>query len=241
MDHRMDIRHALEEDAFNDEAQYGQTTQEQLYPVPASLLEAFLPADTLLLEVGPGTTPYNRGSIFLEPSLARYAWLVEFVGGSSTVNLGYIEDMPFEDESFGAALMLNGFFQVQALYEAILEVNRVLRIGGRFLFNIHTGDDGDIIVGQVFGPKNLVRTFRQFGFEPLCVWEGKVNVHRTGGDERQAFIVVEKRRRASAADLNQPQLIPFQASPLEKVVDPARTQLYVGLNVDLAGREAYLA
>ena len=235
MDRRQEIRAALNADKFDDREQYEGTTQEHIYTTIAMLLEAWLPHEYFILEIGPGTVPWRKDTVYLEPSESRIKELREVVA-SGHVYIGYAEDIPLSTELYDAVVMLNGFFQVQALYEAILEINRVLKLGGRFAFNIHTGDKVNIIVGQVLGHRNLVRTLKQFGFEPLCVWEGAVNGdHRTVGTERQALIIVEKVRRAEAEDLNQPQLIPINEGP-----DPD-DQWYRGANIDLKGREGYLA
>lgn len=240
MDRRQEIRDALNADEFDDWQQYEGTSQEHVYPTIAMLLEAWFPDKRLrLLEIGPGTMPWRIDAYFLEPSKSRATELkakLNEKNGPQEVSIGYAEDMPYSTEGFDSVIMLNGFFQVQALYEAVLEINRVLKLGGRFAFNIHTGDEVNIIVGQVFGYRNLIRTLKQFGFEPLCVWEGAVNQdHRTVGTERQALIVVEKVRRAQAGDLNQPQLIPIEEGP-----DP-NDQWYRGANIDLKGRESYLS
>lgn len=247
MDHRFELSEALIKDQFADGAQYDQTNQMYLYPAIRELLVQFLP-NTLstCLEIGPGSLPLGQdaGRMFinhdwhyLEPSSVRLRALQDRLGDSKDrAALGWAEDMEFDPNYFAAVVMLNGFFQVRSDYEAILEINRVLALRGRFLFNLQTADDVDIIVGRVLGHRNMVRMLRQFGFEPLCVWEGPVNdSHRTsvGGVERQAFIVVEKVRNARATDLNQPQLVPVNEGPTD--------DLYTGYNIDLGGRESYLA
>jgi len=240
MDRRNEIKDALNADEFDDAEQYEQTNQEQLYGVPEMLLSEFVLAkQPFTLEIGPGSTPVITGGWYLEPSESRAAALMKKVEPTA-VHVGYVENMPLSSGAFDAVVMVNGFFQVQSLYEAILEINRVLKLNGRFAFNIHTGDEVNIIVGQVFGYRNLVRTLKQFGFEPLCVWEGAVNLeHRTEGEERQAFIVVEKVRDATAGDLNQPQLVPIPY--VEGMSVESELNWYKGINVNLGGRESYLA
>jgi SAM-dependent methyltransferase len=239
MNRRQEIRDALNADEFDDGVQYDQTNQQHLYYTPEMLLQEFVLArDLSMLEIGPGSTPVIDGISYLEPSASRAKALSKrLVSTESEVYVGYAEDMEFPANSFDSVVMLNGFFQVQALYEAILEINRVLKMGGRFAFNIHTGDEVNIIVGQVLGYRNLVRTLKQFGFDTLCMWEGEVNSeHRTAGAERQAFIVMEKVRNATANDLNQPQLVPWTDDDMGQ-----HEGLYRGVNVDLNGRESYLA
>lgn len=257
MDWKDDLKIALNLDEFDDQVQYDSTNQDHLYPQVRMLIDAFVPLphsiETSRLEIGPGATPYEDTDTlrwqYLEPSEQRARLLREGVLAKyhperqpDKVMVGFAEDMPFRNDHFDLVLMLNGFFQVRSDYEAILEINRVLRPRGRFIFNLQTGDDVDIIVGRVLGPRNTVRMLRQFGFEPLCVWEGLVNKeHRVAhGLERQAVIVVEKVRNASARDLNMPQLVgPLSWDDLDEAY--ADRKLYIGHNIDLEGREGYLA
>ncbi len=241
-----DLEMALSKDEFDDELQYGDTNQQQLYPDVKTLVDLFMPpfggTHTRWLEVGPGTTPFRDQVVwdYLEPSQSRADKLADT---RENTRVGFVEDMPYLDNTYSVVLMLNGFFQVRSDYEAILEINRVMQIRGRFIFNLQTGDDVDIIVGRVLGPRNMVRMLRQFGFAPLCVWEDVVNRdHRVaGGGERQALIVVEKTRNATPLDLNMPQLVGPIAWDDFNVEEYGDRKLYIGHNIDLKGREGYLA
>ena len=76
---------------------------------------------------------------------------------------GFAEYIPYE-EKFDAVIFMNGLFQVRSDYEAFIEINRALRIGGRFIFNLYADDSFDIICGRVIGVNNYVRVLNEFGF-----------------------------------------------------------------------------
>ena len=77
---------------------------------------------------------------------------------------GFAEYIPYE-EKFDAVIFMNGLFQVRSDYEAFIEINRALRIGGRFIFNLYADDSFDIICGRVIGVNNYVRVLEEFGFK----------------------------------------------------------------------------
>ena len=81
-----------------------------------------------------------------------------------TAAQGFAECIPF-DIKFDAVIFMNGLFQVRSDYETFIEVNRALRMGGRFIFNLYSDDSFDIICGRVLGVNNYVRVLEEFGFK----------------------------------------------------------------------------
>jgi SAM-dependent methyltransferase len=106
---------------------------------------------------------------------------------------GFVECIPYEDK-FDAILFMNGFFQVRSDYEAFIEINRSLKLGGRFIFNLYADDSFDIICGRVLGVNNYIRIMKEFGFS-------LVEKRKTG------HICVEKVAEFNLKNLRKMQLI----------------------------------
>lgn len=158
------------------------------------------------LEIGCGTGTYllNAGIAmyaYLEPSAVRLEQL-KLNLKATTVPLpnpyahkqGVIEAIPFAPGEFRCVVFLNGFFQVRSDYEALIEVNRVLQVGGRFIFNIRQDDHEDIICGRILGVRNYIRILKEFGFE---AYEARDN----------GFICARKFKEFDARDLRKLQLV----------------------------------
>jgi ubiquinone/menaquinone biosynthesis C-methylase UbiE len=58
---------------------------------------------------------------------------------------GFVECIPYEDK-FDAILFMNGFFQVRSDYEAFIEINRSLKLGGRCYFVATSGNITDEVI-----------------------------------------------------------------------------------------------
>jgi hypothetical protein len=169
------------------------------------------------LEIGAGSGDYTiRNNIvcdyYLEPSKSRAASLVKLILDTqqdvpqkpSRVIAGLMECIPDEIEngSLESVLFLNGFWQVRSDYECLIEVNRVLAIGGRFIFNLAQNDDEDLICGRVIGYKNYLRILKEFGFE---IYEAR--------DE--GFICVRKVKDFDPRDLRKLQLVKNESGSYE--------------------------
>jgi len=88
---------------------------------------------------------------------------------------GFAEKLPFDPETMDAVIMINGFFQTRSDLETMCEFNRVLKEEGRVIINTYD-DTNDIVFGRVYGPKNLIRMFNDFGFETVEFRETKIEV-----------------------------------------------------------------
>lgn len=85
--------------------------------------------------------------------------------GEVDVRLGAAECLSFDSASMDTVLYLHGFFQARSDYEAIIEVNRVLRVGGRFIFDLPAMNRVNLEFGRIFEPRSYVRILRDFGFD----------------------------------------------------------------------------
>lgn len=103
--------------------------------------------------------------------------------GKVKVSVGASEYLPYPAAFFDTVLYLHGFFQARSDYEAVMEANRVLKIGGRFLFDLPYLGRTNLEFGRIFEPRSYIRVLRDFGFE--------VVEHRTI-DEWDEGIALEK-------------------------------------------------
>lgn len=155
------------------------------------------------LECGPGSgtfLPEFMATHYLEPSLVMINGLkkkVKSMRFSPIIEQGVMEYIPWE--KLDNIVFANGFFQVRSDYEALIEVNRALNDGGRFIFNLRVDDSEDIVCGRVLGFNNYIRVLKEFGFEP-------VEVRKDEG-----FICVEK-----VADFTPKMLRKLQLIEVEK-------------------------
>jgi SAM-dependent methyltransferase len=86
--------------------------------------------------------------------------------GSVEVANGASECTPFADRSFMTVTYLHGFFQVRSDYEALMEVNRMLDMGGRFIFDLPNIARTNLEFGRLIEPRSYVRNILEdFGFE----------------------------------------------------------------------------
>ena len=84
-----------------------------------------------------------------------------------SVTAGFSEYLPYESNMFDTVLMLDTFDQVRSVVETVAEINRVLKLGGVFIFDCQVDDGVDIVYGLVYGFKNLRRFIEDFGFKGI--------------------------------------------------------------------------
>lgn len=217
------LTQAILEDQYSDAAQIeAREEHEQSYTKGAEgdALLSFVKRNIKhpALEVGAGGGDYTiRNNIvseyYLEPSKSRADRLTKLIAATQVdsvlknsiqVIAGLMECIPDEiqDGSLECVLFLNGFWQVRSDYECLIEVNRVLAIGGRFIFNLAQNDDEDLICGRVIGYKNYLRILKEFGFE---IYEAR--------DE--GFICVRKVKDFDPRDLRKLQLVKNESGSYE--------------------------
>ena len=80
------------------------------------------------------------------------------------VRLGAAECLPWQPSSIENVLHLQGFFQVRSDWEAMIENNRVLTLGGRFIFDFPSAEQG-VVFGRSYGARGYVKALEDFGFE----------------------------------------------------------------------------
>ena len=110
--------------------------EEQIIPLAAE----HLAGASAVLDVGTGEGQLARVAagvgarvVGVDPSLAQVIAARERAGGPSYLR-GEAVALPFPDGAFDAALACLVFEHIEGVDEAIAEVGRVLRPGGRFLF-----------------------------------------------------------------------------------------------------------
>ena len=111
--------------------------EEQILPLAAELLEGAVD----VLDVGCGEGQVARLAarvgaervVGIDPTWAQVAVATERGGGPTYARAG-AAGLPFADASFDTAVACLVFEHIEAVDEAIAEVARVLRSGGRFLF-----------------------------------------------------------------------------------------------------------
>jgi SAM-dependent methyltransferase len=165
---------ALLEDEYDDECQDVSTGVSSLLGEHQRFLEMFLPSveNSWILELGCGSGELagSWSTHGIEACPNRLARAQERAKACDlpehNYRLGWVERLPDDwNECMDAVFMLNGWFQLRSDYEALIEVNRVMRVGGRFIINLLTTDEVDVVCGRVLGPRNYVRVVSAFGFE----------------------------------------------------------------------------
>lgn len=200
---------AIEGDQFCDAQQYEQAREQQdssILPMLVDFVRRNLPEKGDVLEAGCGSGLLLKDiptiNYLMDPSQAmlRRATETAAVLNIKGVEIlqGVTERIELVDGSMGAVIFLNGFFQVRSDYESLIEINRVLAMGGRFMFNVLCDDSGDIICGRTLGLRNYVRTCLEFGFE--VVEQRRVGEH--------GLICIEKVADFAPEMLRKLQLVP---------------------------------
>ena len=160
------LRCVVDTDLFDDENQ-----NEVLYEgvVGTQLLRDFFLRNYdkgTVLDVGCG-----RGDVFVlplpithavEPNPIRFKQAKKKGKGRIVVRKGWLENIPFGDGRFHTVLCWGTLCHARSIKEALIEVNRVLRIGGVFIFDIVT----ETILPVVYGveEQSFVRYAQLYGF-----------------------------------------------------------------------------
>ncbi len=183
-EHIKELNAAIQGDEFEDLSQTTNGTGGQSGGIPddaIKFIDLFLSnIDGAILEMGVGSGAHFKNIVItdvIEPAKSMLELFKKrhmddpshypsvLINPEHVVH-GVIECMPDEwHDKFVGALFTNGIFQVRSDYEAFIEINRILKIGGVLLFNIYTNDDVDIICGRVLGAQNYIRVVKEFGFE----------------------------------------------------------------------------
>lgn len=173
------LRTAIEGDEFNDLAQID--ARGDIDDVSVDFVKRNIRGDvSRRLECGCGSGRLIPKGIYAhhycEPSYSMIRGLTQTIQDfwledleKPEVHCAVTECIPIEDSTMDTVIFMNGFFQVRSDYESLIEINRVLTLGGHFVFNILTDDSMDIICGRVLGLYNYVRVVKEFGFEPVEV------------------------------------------------------------------------
>lgn len=174
------LAHAICGDEFSDAQQY-ETAREQQSACILPMLVDFVKrnlVDGITLEAGCGSglllqdipsinwlvDPSDRMISRARATIQRLVEDSVLQDGQVKAVQGVTECLEFVDGTLSNVIFLNGFFQVRSDYESLIEINRVLCHGGRFIFNILCDDVSDIICGRVLGLHNYIRMCQEFGF-----------------------------------------------------------------------------
>lgn len=131
------LQQVIDEDQFDDEVQ-----NVTLYKgeVGSFLLKEFFernyqPGSVLDVGCGKGDTflefPITHA---LEPNPGRLKRAKE--KGKVIVRRGWLENIPFKDKQFSTALCWGTMCYARSVKEAMVEISRVLRVGGIFIFDV---------------------------------------------------------------------------------------------------------
>jgi len=178
------------EDEYNDEAQIRDEydSQDSIDFVRRNVL-----GDTVL-EIGPGcgeSFKHYHITHAIEPSPRRFKRAC-MMGDKYGVRVrqGFSEAIPYRANMYDSVIFMRGFYQVRSEYETLIEISRVLKIGGRFIFDL--SDDNEVFVcGKALGVNNTIRLLRDYGFE--VVERRQLDAHREI-DSTRTGICVEKIR-----------------------------------------------
>lgn len=215
---------AMVEDEFEELEQYGSNKFAPAFqPIVEFVWRNLYPLSTKervgVLDVGCGSgasfsvLPVTHG---IEPNKKRYELALQRVKQLKSVVVveqGFAEALPFETNgTFGTIFMINTFNHVRSEFETLIEVNRNLRSGGRFIFNM-TGDEVDVYAGRAgFAIRNWRRLFRDFGFEFIEYRELKSQyVKRKEVIVTDHTVCVEKVEKFNPENLRKMQLVRLKA------------------------------
>lgn len=195
---------ALVEDEFDDIRQTdAMDTKTLLDNRCQKFLEYYLlPGQTLEVGCGGGflfgSYPITHA---VEPNPRRFEGAAQRAGDLVDVRQALIEALPFEDGLFDNVFMLRGFHQVRSDYEALIEVNRVLRVRGRFIVDLFSRDEYDVVCGRAYGWRNFIRMTRSFGFVHLAVLETPVEGYQDDPYQPTVYLCLEKDHNFDPRDL----------------------------------------
>jgi len=138
----------------------------------------------------------------LEANPSRCALAVHRSLGKVDVQNGAAEHLPWEPESLSNILHLQGFFQVRSDWEALIEYNRALTVGGRFIFDLPT-EGRPVVFGRNLEVRSYVKILGDYGFEP-------VEVRRLSDHFGFTAVCVEKTSNWHYSRMKKVQLVPSE-------------------------------
>lgn len=193
------LNRAIQEDEFDDLAKH----ELMGYVYPPDYLEFIernlTPGTVLDAGCGSGASfallPVTHA---LEANPARHALAARHAGVD--VRLGAAECLPFEPGSINNVLHLQGFFQVRSDWETMIEYNRVLPVGGRFLFDVPKLGR-PVVFGRTFEIRSYVKLLVDYGFE-------LVEIRELSDDFGFTAVCLEKTHDWDYSQMKKVQLVP---------------------------------
>jgi ubiquinone/menaquinone biosynthesis C-methylase UbiE len=195
------IIEAIELDEYNDTIQDENIKQDDFLPEVTNFLNLFVkPGNVLEIGCGSGDSLGKFGITHgIEPCENRFNVAAK---KSKNIKRGVCECIEFENDLFDSVMMINGFFQVRSDYESLIEVNRVLKTSGVFIFNLLINDDIDVVCGRCIGYKNYIRLLSQFGFEKIAEKEFNAGQRFYPNDQKSVILAFRKVRNFDNKFLN---------------------------------------
>ena len=196
---------AIEEDEYADSEQATTLYKE---PVPHfSFLKSFVERNIRngrILEIGCGSG--NLFGVFpithaIEPNYQRYLRAVQNSKGKVIVKRGWIEAIPFRSNYFDTVLCLGTFCFIRSEDEALIEVNRVLKKHGVFIFDVV--EETTLPLAKTTNAKCFVNRLKLFGFEVIEFRRYYSEIENS----KKVYLAVEKCRNFDYRYLKLPQLV----------------------------------
>jgi len=132
----------------------------------------------------------------IEPGDIRYAKAVKYADANDVIVVqGVAEAIPFPDKMFDAVLSLNAIEHARSDYEVMIEVNRVLKMGGMFILTYQDAREKFVApTGRTYNGDHLVDRMKDYGF-------GLVEKRYYPGGSWGSGIAVEKLKDFDVKDL----------------------------------------
>ena len=204
------IYKAIQEDEYDDTMQDVAIEQDDFLPELKNFLDMYIiPGRVLEVGCGSGDSFKDFPNIThgLEPNERRVVRArIKGTAHGIDVKQGMIEYMDYTEACFHTIMMINGFWQVRSDYEALMEVNRCLQIGGHFILNLLVNDNIDVVLGRVYGHHNFIRTASQFGFSLVAYYRYNAGARFYPQEQIGVAICFEKVLNFDYKMLNLPQV-----------------------------------
>ncbi len=155
------------EDEFSDELQHENFNESvEGFDLLKSLYDIYVKRPVNVLEVGCGSGRLIcvlGVSHAVEPNPKRLKAAVEKASQcNAVVKQGFIEAFPFEDNMFDAVLAWDVLMFVRSEAEALVEVNRVLKTAGVFIFNVV--EESYLPIAKPVNAHGFAKWVENFGF-----------------------------------------------------------------------------
>jgi len=196
---------AIEEDEYTDSEQADNLYQDVIphFTFLKDFVERNLKSGKVL-EIGCGS-----GRLFdifpithaIEPNPLRYKHAIRRAKERVVVKMGWIEAIPFHSNYFDTVLCLGAFCFIRSEDEALVEVNRVLKKNGVFIFDVV--EETTLPIAKTTNAKCFVKRLNLFGFDLIEFRRYYSEIEQS----KKVYLAVEKVRDFDYRYLKLPQLV----------------------------------